>query len=245
MFEKWSNLILYFPEKKSSIIFGGIGLLLGLFINNFIIANKELWQNVDLWVKIATIINACAVFGVSLLWFQIKAEHERSRREKAVDLLLKWNDSLKKETSLARKIVEGFSLEQCRCLYKQESFKVSGKHYKTILEIMECHEDQDKEISDDNDADLTQGEISKLRWLVLSYLNMFESILVAWQYSVADRGIIEAQFSYLFDTAHGYDALSNFRMACGGESSYPAIESFTAHVRDEQRKRLIKKGNVA
>ncbi|SCM82461.1 hypothetical protein KL86SPO_50232 [uncultured Sporomusa sp.] len=97
----------YVGRKKS--LFFICGLIIGLIINNFISSNNVIWQNIDSWVKIATIINAFAVFGVILLWFQIKAEHERDRREKTVDLLLAWNESLKKETSLARKIVEGFS----------------------------------------------------------------------------------------------------------------------------------------
>ena len=46
----------------------------------------------------------------------------------------------KKETSLARKIVEGFSYEQCRYLYKQESFGVSLKQYPLILEVMSCED---------------------------------------------------------------------------------------------------------
>ena len=51
---------------------------------------------IDFMVQINPIINTFALGGVILLWIQIKAEHERSRREKAVYLLLKWNDSLKK-----------------------------------------------------------------------------------------------------------------------------------------------------
>lgn len=113
---------------------------------------------------------------------------------------------------------------------------------------MDYDKDENKNRLDDAKdlelVDLNEGEISKLRWLVLSYLNMFESILVAWQYSAANRKIIEAQFSYLFDPANGSDALSNFRRACGGTSCYPAIEAFAAHVQKEKQKRLIKKGNI-
>lgn len=260
-----------------------VAFSLGLAMQYFINLTSDLWGNIDSWVKVATVFNSFAVIGVVVVWFQIKAEHERSRREKAVELLLKWNDSLMRETSLARKIVEDFSAGQCRSLYKQEKFLVTRKQHESIMEIMECAisgttsnavedtktdstVDSDKKVSEeadsekefskdnskkisssvgDNKVELNKREISKLRWLVLSYLNMFESILIAWQYSVADRKIIEAQFSYLFDTKNGCDGLSNFRAACGGETCYPASEIFSAHVREEKRKNLVSKGNVA
>ena len=273
---------------------------LGFLMKYFIDMNNGLWLQLDFWVKIATIINAFTILGVIGLCWQVKAEHERSRREKAVDLLLKWNDSLKKETSSARKIVQAFSIEQCRSLVKQEKFIVSRKDYDSILILMEKKEaetikktdtakeaeivkkadtvkeaeivkkaDTVKEAETVKKADtvkeaetvketepkinydtsdkvqLSAREVSKLRWLVISYLNLFESILVAWQYSVADREIIEAQFSYLFDLTNGCDALSTYRQACGGENSYPAIEVFSAHVQEQKHKKLINKKNVA
>ena len=199
---------------------------------------------IDFMVQINPIINTFALGGVILLWIQIKAEHERSRREKAVDLLLKWNDSLKKETTAARRVVEEFTPDQCRCLYKEEPFCVNKKQYKAIFKIM--NDDGCKEAEEDEAEQhkLNPEEISKLRWLTISFLNMFESILVAWQYSVADRSIIEAQFSYLFDGSKGYAALNNFKMACGEGACYPAIEVFAVHVQEKKYEALIEKGNV-
>ena len=102
---------------------------------------------IDFMVQINPIINTFALGGVILLWIQIKAEHERSRREKAVDLLLKWNDSLKKETTAARRVVEEFTPDQCRCLYKEEPFCVNKKQYKAIFKIM--NDDGCKEAEED------------------------------------------------------------------------------------------------
>lgn len=254
---------------KKEIIFMIIGGILTLTIYIFLTLIGESWKEVDFWVKVATIVNACAVLGVILLRFQIKAEHERGRREKAVDLLLAWNNSVKKETSSARKAVESFSFEQCQSLFNQEVFKVNKKQHKFILEIMdkeekkaykklkeqkkqEKQEKQEKrteknkdESNDKENITLSEGEISKLRWLVLTYLNMLESILVAWQYSAANRKIIEAEFSFLFNDANGCNALSNFRKICGGPLGYPAIESFAAHIQLEKQKKLVNEGNVA
>ena len=254
---------------KKEIIFMIIGGILTLTIYIFLTLIGESWKEVDFWVKVATIVNACAVLGVILLRFQIKAEHERGRREKAVDLLLAWNNSVKKETSSARKAVESFSFEQCQSLFNQEVFKVNKKQHKFILEIMDKEEkkaykklkeqkkqekqekqatrteNKNDESNDKENITLSEGEISKLRWLVLTYLNMLESILVAWQYSAANRKIIEAEFSFLFNDANGCNALSNFRKICGGPLGYPAIESFAAHIQLEKQKKLVNEGNVA
>ena len=207
---------------------------------------------------------------------------------------------MKKETAVARRIVEEFTPDQCRCLYKEELFEVNAKHYKDIIEIAKddsCtfakhYQDIMEVVTDDSCTfakhykdimeivkddsctfakhykgimeivkddsctfkkhetsahqyiKLSSAQVSKLRWLTISYLNMLESILVAWQYSVADRGIIEAQFSYLFDSSNCFATLTNFRMACGGDSSYPAIEVFAANVKKDKEKCLIEKGNV-
>lgn len=44
---------------------------------------------------------------------------------------------------------------------------------------------------------LNRRQAKKLRWHVILYLNLLESILVSWQYSVADREIIEQELPFL------------------------------------------------
>ena len=65
--------------------------------------------------NIATMIGAIAVVGVfvqiNLARKQLIADHERSRREKTVELLLEWTKNLKEDNSLARKIVESLDEE--------------------------------------------------------------------------------------------------------------------------------------
>lgn len=228
--------------KKNSLIYIFVIFCLGWFAKYFAEITSGLWQDIDFLVKIATIVNAGAVFGVGLIWFQIKTGHESKRREKSVDLLLKWNESLKRETSAARKIVEGLNKEQCISLFNQEEFIVTEKQENLIKKLLV------ETIADgaiDKDRRLNSTIVLKLRWLTVSYLNLLESILIAWQYSVVDREIIESQFSYLFDASNGCDGLSLFREVCGDDESYPAIKVFCAHIKGEKERKLISKGNVA
>ncbi len=197
--------------------------------------------------NIATIMGSLALFGVivqiGLARRQLKADHERSRREKTVEMLLEWTKSLKEDTSLARKIVESLGEEQARNLYNEEETKISSKYKKPLEKILDIEE---KEIKKDRSYIVLSGEkVSKLRWIVMTYLNLLESTLVAWQYSIVDREIIEHEFSYLFAPEQGRAALKYFRIAAGGENTFPAIEIFSNHIEEKRRRVLKEKANVA
>ncbi len=195
--------------------------------------------------KIATIVGSFATIGVFIqvlfAYRQLKADHERSRREKAVELIKEWSISVKKEQTWARMLVEQFNSEQCRSLFNQTPFEVSDKlenHLNQFFEIA-------KEQKNNGSILLTEKQVVTLRWYVVSYLNLMESILVSWQYSIVSREIIEHQFSFLFSPEKGYTALSKFRSAAGGEKSYPATEIFANHLEECRRKVLVEKADVA
>lgn len=73
----------------------------------------------------SALISISAVVSIFLLIKQIKDEHEKSRREKCLDLLMTWSTNLAPETNFAVKIVEKFDREQCTKLYRMEEFYVS------------------------------------------------------------------------------------------------------------------------
>ena len=149
------------------------------------------------WADLATILASTAIIGVAAQFFhsrkELEADHERSRREKTVDILLEWDQRLKKEGALARKIVETFSAEQCREIHAQLPITVNAKLEPLLVQLFDTTFSPTN-----NQITLNEAYSSELRWHVITYLNALESVLVAWQYSVVDRGIIEHQFSYLF-----------------------------------------------
>jgi len=199
--------------------------------------------------NIAIIIGSSAIIGVFIqLLFahkQLKADHERSRRENSVELLLEWTKNVDQNDALARRIVESLSDEETRNLYNQDETKVSIKYKRHLISVLSKKLPND-DIKEENDCMIITGEdVTKLRWIVMRYLNLLESILVAWQYSIVDRDIIEHQFSYLFVPEHGHEALRRFRIAAGGEKTFPAIEVFTAHIDERKRSLLKEKANVA
>lgn len=103
----------------------------------------------------------------------------------------------------AKNIVERFSIEQCRKLYLVEEFEISKLLYQDMTEVFS----NNKKTTDSNDISLDKAEARRLKHLITSYLNLLESILVAWQYSIADKEIIENEFSSLYDTKVGHNFL--------------------------------------
>lgn len=213
----------------------------------------EMPSTLNEWADIAIIIG----LGYAILQFQLSkrqmaADYERSRREKSVELLMEWSKLLKRENSAARKIIDTLSEEQCRKILQQQKVRVSKEHKELLFELLysESREltavELDRGLVEGDDYfELSESDSSKLRWAAVNYLNALEFVLVAWQYSIVDRDIIEHQFSYLFKPADGYELMKHFRKAAGGEETFPAIEIFTEHLNDKRRQLLQSKANIA
>lgn len=200
------------------------------------------------YASIAAIVQAIAALGIAFQIWQshqeVKADHERSRREKSVELLMEWSKNLKEEGSLARKIIESLSEQQCQEIFKQEEVKIHKKHEALLNKFFNNQELLTSEGEDT--ITINERQSAQLRWHAITYLNSLEFTLVAWQYSIVDRAIIEKQFQYLFNSTNINDeVLKHFRKAAGGEESFPAIEVFAAHVANKKKDKLIKKANVA
>lgn len=215
----------------------------------------------NFWEKYTGVIGFAQIILVSstvcsllLVFHQLRCDHEKARREKTVELLLAWSNSLTRETHTIKKVVEKFNEEQCRKLFAEEEFEMDCQQY---TEIVESLTDKPKEKEEKcGDCEGTKGEcnrlltlnkryIKKLRYSVISYLNTLEAILVSWQYSIVDRDIIEQQFSFLVNPRDGNTVLENFRKVVGSEECYPAIEAFCSHLEEKRKDKIKEKGKIA
>ena len=213
----------------------------------------EMPSTLNEWADIAIIIG----LGYAILQFQLgkkqmSADYERSRREKSVELLMEWSKLLKRENSAARKIIDTLSEEQCRKILQQQKVRVSKEHKELLFELLYSESSKLTAVEldgglveGDDYFELSESDSSKLRWAAVNYLNALEFVLVAWQYSIVGRDIIEHQFSYLFKPADGYELMKHFRKAAGGEETFPAIEIFTEHLNNKRRESLQSKANIA
>ena len=84
--------------------------------------------------------------------------------------------------------------------------------------------------------------LNELRYHVICYLNMLETVMTSWDLGVVDRETIQEQFKFLLMNGKGM-ALEPFRRAAGG---YPLIGKFLDHMKDkasEPRELLQQKEN--
>lgn len=168
-----------------------------------------------------------------------KKAHEEQRRHKTVEVMMKWCDSLKKETSYAEKIVEKLNETQCRDLYLQTPFNVDMKIKKMLCEICNCKDSEECKICKSQEKtqhEVFDKQLLHLRWYVISYLNTLETILVSWDQGIVNKKVIEHEFSYLYNSEKGRDVLSNFRKVAGGIKNYPMIEKFCNTLKENEEK---------
>ena len=194
------------------------------------------------WLTI--IRDILAIVGIGLaLWrvFVMRrtffSDHDRSRRTKAVDLIQFWSGKVTKQSSIARKLVESFSDDQCKSLSEQKEFNIDSNKKDLLKELFKDIKIEENQ----NTVKLNEAQSSVLRWEIVNYLNQLESVLTAWRHNVADKEIIEEEFHYLYDTKQNHTVVEKFRNAVGSES-YLGIKEFIEHLTDQEKDKTKKKG---
>ena len=173
-------------------------------------------------------------------------EHEKARREKAIEVLQYWHQRLSRRSSLARKLVENFTFAQSKQLLDQDQVtKIPVIFKENILSIFPDIELQGKEgiiYSANPDEICLSSEYSGLlRWEIVSYLNYLETMLSAWHHNVADQEMLEEQLTYLVSSKNNHFLLENFRQASGDGESYPSIKVFIAYLKNKSEKETLAK----
>lgn len=158
---------------------------------------------------------------------QLQDDHERSRRQAAINNLLTWTNSLTPTTSSTRRLVDLLEQSDCSCLEHIQEFDIDVKH-KELLKSCFVDPQNFSEEPGKGRISLTKSQVSELRYRTINYLNTLESIFSAWHHNVSDRAIISEQFQYMLAPQNGHTLLKKFRIAAG-ENNYPAIRFFELH----------------
>ena len=167
----------------------------------------------------------------------LRADHERSRRENAINVVRQWTETLNKSLPAARKFVQQLSKADCKKLLDRESFEVNGKYKSLLKHALHDVIDDEKELDPIGDKImLSEKHLSELLVLVVHHLNTLEVALLSWMNGVADRDIIEHEFKYLIRFDDGHYILENLREVMAGKAKYPAIDSFVNHLIEEHKK---------
>lgn len=228
---------------------------------------------------ISLALSAYGSFSLVLLVVQMvvskkdaQARHDEKRREKTVDYMIKWSESLRWETTVALKIVEGFNHNQSQKLYNGQPFEVDKKTKERLCTICprylkasckkclethlqpkcndtsECTKCSDETLQNQQNQNeiflVDESQCAEIRWYIIKYLNTLETILISWKEGIVDREIIKEQFYYLYNPENGSDTLQAFRNVAGNGKSYPTIEEFCLELRNSRQQTNIKLKNI-
>lgn len=155
---------------------------------------------------------------------QRKENHKREEINKTIEILMEWTNSLEEESSRARKIADLLEESQLRDINDENEINVekcckeAKKHIKALFAI-----------ADGDIKTIAEKNSSKIRWLLINYLNRLETIMIAWNEGAVQQDLIEKQFSYLFESSYKRATLSNFRKIIGNEA-YPCIAAFEEYI---------------
>jgi len=197
---------------------------------------------------ISAIANIFIAFGVVFIaWqafsaaYQIKADHERSRRQKAIELMEFWCvRSLELlPAMLIREMIEELSFAQCTKISACEKLEVD-KRFKSALEaffgvIPGTHSNKIQE--EVGILSLDEYQVRMINRYVAGYLNTFETIATAWRHGVADKDIIEEEFYALFVKGRNRFRLEEYRKASG---VFPSIALLVNAIKDKENSSIQK-----
>lgn len=183
-------------------------------------------------IVLKTLFGTGLLFALWQLYFvhrKYLEDFELSRRAKAVDFIIAWTRSLTVKSTAARKFAEALSDEQTQKLFQNEPFSVPADRKKLLQAVFPDL----KVAKSSKSVELSQEQVSDLRWQLVNYLNTLESILCAKRYKVADPQIIDEQFSYLVSPKEGHFVLEKLRRISGIEH-FPGINDFVEAKRNHK-----------
>ncbi|MDO8736925.1 MAG: hypothetical protein Q7K29_07560 [Thermoleophilia bacterium] len=142
------------------------------------------------------------VFGLQLRndVKHIKADHERSRREKAIDLLEMYATKVHENSPGLRfstKLLSQLNENNYKAIWNCDPFEVEEKHKYLIIGALECDINKLNLKIEFGRIFLRRRELLVIRSQLVGYLNVLEVVATAWKHNVADREIIEDEFDRL------------------------------------------------
>jgi hypothetical protein len=157
--------------------------------------------------------------------------HNQHLQEFAVKMMWEWETRVQFQTRQVSKLIHELEYEQCKRLDNLHDFDIDKEHGELVKlcfpEGYKLKTDAQGRIAISGDA------LNRLRFATISYLNILETILTAWDKNLADRDIIEEQFAFLIED--GENALETYRKVPGIKESFPSIAKFVARLKEKKK----------
>jgi hypothetical protein len=177
--------------------------------------------------RITAFASLITALTLVIIWRQIRADHERSRREKAIELMNVFTGRINEISPgiwFASRLLDKLDLHQCESLWNLEKFQIDAKYENLLYGSIQWMGVDLSFEKVNNQILLSQEQVLVLRFITGSYMNVLETICAAWRHNIADRDIIEDEFGPLVMPKHDLFPIENIRVATG---KYPSIAAFT------------------
>jgi hypothetical protein len=176
------------------------------------------------WITAAS--GVITALGIGLLYWQLRADHNRSRRERAVEILGDWARQRSQANPLLVSAALSCTDEQAGLAYKREPIILHPNQFETFAAAFDLTIPPDAPT-----FILSKKHAIAIRAEAIKYLNVLEWALAARRHCVADANIVYEQFISFFDKETNKAILSGFRVAAGGERTFPSIAAFENELR--------------
>lgn len=217
-----SNEVLLASSEKAVGVIASLAVDQGAWY-----AIPDWWMVIGAWLALAS---------VWFVWWQTKADHNRSRRERALELMDGWvshPDSCSIQHSLARKLLQQLTKEQCEELYDYQTIEFKAGQLpilKAFRLAFTVESNGSKTKASLDSTVLNEAEIVVLRSIAAGYLNRLEVVAAAWLHKIADRQIIEDEFKKVIEPKPNNFVLESFRLATG---IYPSLGKLVEHIKQK------------
>jgi hypothetical protein len=201
------------------------------------------------WVLDNDILQLLAVlflaYQLVLLRRQNADDHERSRRLQSLETLKWFVENLKSEHHRIGRVLDSLNENEIQNLYRSEQVKFDKEWKEDLTRILSSRLPMSEiKITDCEDGKclVNTNGVASLRFITISYLNLFEVALVPLYSGVADEDIIRNQMASFFLNADGTFRMIKARNAWG-EAQLPNTFQFIEELRRE-KSRLVNKPKI-
>lgn len=162
-----------------------------------------------------------SLIGLGVVWWQVKVNHDRARREKAIELMQFFiMGKGEKSGLLLQTFADRLSKSECEFILNGTEVAVDDSLKDLLLNLLDKDIEDPKLEESNGKIRLTLKEIIVIRKHIGRYLNVLETVAAAWYYHVADREIIENEFKTIISKRTGEFIYENYRKASG---YYPSL----------------------
>lgn len=170
-----------------------------------------------------------------MLWRQIASEHEKSRREKAIEMMKFFISENHEEMGLTRQLLTELDYKQSEALFNMFPITLDTKCEELLAFALAKYTGSNVDLNKkDGLIVLSQAQVIALRSIVIRHLNILEAMASAWRHNIADRDILEEEFCAVVFPRKGMLTYQEIITAAG---VFPSLREFANELRDKSNMR--------